>query len=370
MMGVILFAISYAFFIILMQIGWRKVKPAVPAFTASLEKISVIIVGRNEEKNIARLFSSLTLQTLPKENYEIIFVDDQSEDQTIEEVRKWENESIRILELEKSVTHLHKKNAIEQAIAMAKYDIIVLTDADCWMGKNWLMSIADYMTNHGPKALLAPVQFSNEKGLFQRFQQIEFASLMASTASFVGLQQPIMANGANIAFQKAAFFAVNGYKNDDVTSGDDVFLVHKLKKHYGKNAIHFLKNAEAIVFTQAQATLYDFIQQRIRWTSKNKHYKDWITIFTGFYIYFFNLFVLFSWIFVAFYPEKWYFLFPFFSKLVFDAWYFLSYFRFSKQLRLLMYYLPVQILNTLYVVGIVALSLFSSYEWRGRRVKI
>lgn len=353
-----------------MLLGWIRIKKFKKEQLTVKEKLTLVIIARNEAHNIKRLFNAINNQSLDKNNFEVLFIDDHSDDATVVEAERWKGDNFRILRQETTVTFLHKKQAIEKAISVAQNDTIVLTDADCWMHQNWLLHIAQYIEIYKPVALLAPVQFADKSGFFQRFQQVEFASLMASTASFVGLQNPIMANGANIAFSKNAFYEVNGYKNDDVTSGDDIFLVHKLKKRYGKNAIHFLKNKAATVYTEAQPTIRDFIQQRIRWTSKNKHYTDWTTLLVGLYIYSYNLFVFFSWIFVLIFPSKWFFLLPFLSKLLFDGIFFVVYFTFSKQLKLLRYYFPIQILNTLYVIGIVFLSAFSSYEWKGRRWKI
>lgn len=364
-------AISYLIFILWMIIGWYHI----PVFNPSKNKnpntkITVIIVARNEENNIPRLFQSLKNQTLSKTNFEVILVDDHSEDATVSIANEWKEDHFTVLKQAENVTFLHKKQAIEQAIEAAQNDVIVLTDADCWMHKDWLMNFAVYFDENCPKAVLAPVQFSSHKSFFRQYQEMEFASLMATTASFVGLKKPLMANGANIAFLKSAFREVNGYQGENTTSGDDVFLIHKLKEKFGSNAIHFLKNKSSVLFTEAQATLKDFVQQRIRWTSKNKHYKDAATLAVGFYIYGINLFILLSWIFVAFKPSAYWLLLPFGMKIVTDFIYFAIYFKFSKQYHLLKYYLPIQILNTIYVVAIVFLSAFSSYEWKGRKWKI
>ncbi len=370
MIWISIIAFSYFFFICWMLLGWTRIQKFENKQLTVTEKLTLVIIARNEAHHIKKLFDAINNQSLDKNNFEVFFIDDHSDDATVTEAERWKGDNFTILQQEKSVTFLHKKQAIEKAISLAQNDTIVLTDADCWMHQNWLLHIAQYIEKYKPVALLAPVQFSDKPGFFQRFQQMEFASLMASTASFVGLQNPIMANGANIAFSKKAFYEVNGYKNDEVTSGDDIFLVHKFKKKYGKKAVQYLKEKEAIVYTDAQPNWHDFIQQRIRWTSKNKHYTDWTTLLVGLYIYSYNLFVLFSWIFVLIFPSKWFFLLPFLSKLLCDGIYFLVYFSFSKQLKLFRYYFPIQILNTLYVIGIVFLSAFSSYEWKGRKWKI
>ncbi|MDZ7776590.1 MAG: glycosyltransferase family 2 protein [Bacteroidales bacterium] len=91
-----------------------------------------------------------------------------------------------------------------------------------------------------------------------------------------------MSNGANIAFLKKAFHDVGGYGgNEQYVSGDDVFLMMKLQKTYGKQAITFLKDRDAIVKTAARETWKEFMEQRIRWASKQSLYKTFFALYAS-----------------------------------------------------------------------------------------
>lgn len=73
-----------------------------------------------------------------------------------------------------------------------------------------------------------------------------------------------MANGANLAYEKEAFLAVDGYKDiSQKASGDDMLLVYKIAQQF-PDKIRFLKNKAAIVLTEPMQTLSDFLQQRYR----------------------------------------------------------------------------------------------------------
>ena len=69
--------------------------------------------------------------------------------------------------------------------------------------------------------------------------------------SSVGIKHPILANGANLAYKRDGFNAVNGFKsNENIASGDDVFLLHQINKAF-PDTIHYIKSYEALVYTES-----------------------------------------------------------------------------------------------------------------------
>ena len=102
----------------------------------------------------------------------------------------------------------------------------------------------------------------------------------------------MLANGANLAFTKSAFDAVRGYEgNDGLPSGDDVFLLHKIKQLRPKN-VRYLKHENVWVTTSSKKTLNGFLQQRVRWAGKASAYNDTLSIIVSFLVFFTNLFFL------------------------------------------------------------------------------
>ncbi|UOQ76719.1 hypothetical protein MUN84_19715 [Hymenobacter sp. 5516J-16] len=82
-----------------------------------------------------------------------------------------------------------------------------------------------------------------------------------------------MCNGANLAYRRADFFAVDGFRgNEAVPSGDDEFLLHKLHAAF-PGSIRFLRQEGAMVQTAAQPTVRLLLRQRVRWASKWRHYQ-------------------------------------------------------------------------------------------------
>ena len=250
--------------------AWVKMKP--PVFSAELltTKVSVIIAARNEENSIANCVNAVLQQTYPSQYIEIIIVDDASEDTTgnkIQELCK-KHENIKSITLEAGNAAVGKKQALTLGIQQSNAELIVTTDADCVMNKNWLKTIVAFYQQTKAKMIVAPVVFHNEKSVFEKMQTLEFMSLIVSGGASLYYNKAIMCNGANLAYTRNVFYEVNGFKGaDNKPSGDDVLLMYKIKKKY-PDSIKFLKHEDAIVFTDAQPNLKGFIDQRKRWASK------------------------------------------------------------------------------------------------------
>jgi len=262
--------------------------------------ISIIIPARNEVKNIIHLLSDILQQDYPKELFEVIIIDDYSEDETYKVVQQFSKDAhlqIHIYKLSELIHErqqtAYKKRAIEVAVQYAKGNLIITTDADCRVQNTWLRSIASFYEKEKPKLIAAPVCFQNDFTTFEKFQALDFCGMQAITGASLNMEIFNMANGANLAYEKQAFLEVNGYQNiDEKASGDDMLLVYKMAQQYSKN-VRFLKCKNAIVFTEPQRTLSDFLQQRFRWTSKSRSYQDKrMTLILGL-VY---LFVLSVWI--------------------------------------------------------------------------
>jgi cellulose synthase/poly-beta-1,6-N-acetylglucosamine synthase-like glycosyltransferase len=239
------------------------------------------------------------------------------------------------------------------------------------MGKEWLATIAEYYEQHQPKMLLAPVTFAEEKSVFEKLQTLEFIGYIGVSAAAVAMKNPLMCNGANLAYEREAFNAVGGYKhNDNLASGDDVFLMLKIKKMF-PGSIHFLKSQQAIVQTFAQKSMNDFFQQRKRWLSKRPGYKDFSVIGTALLVYAFNFFVLLGFLFSFFTAGKTFlvlFALLFLLKCLSDFIFLYPVAKFFGRRELLWLFLPEQVLVIVYVTLMGIIGSNGKYRWKGREV--
>ncbi len=185
-----------------------------------------------------------------------------------------------------------KKSAMQCGIKAASAELIITTDDDCHVGSGWVSAIASFFCENNADMILCPVELDDNKTLFGRMQQLEFLSLQGVTAGSASNNQPVMCNGAGMAF-KRSIYPVNGLgKSEQIVSGDDVFFLHHLKKTGA--SIRWIESSDATVFTAPAGNLFHFIKQRARWASKAGSYRDFSTLATGISVVLLSLTILLS----------------------------------------------------------------------------
>jgi cellulose synthase/poly-beta-1,6-N-acetylglucosamine synthase-like glycosyltransferase len=278
-----LFCAIYCILIISFSFGWYK-KPSVTKHPQNdLPYLSVIIAVRNEAGNIPDLLKHLKLQDYPSEKFEVIFSDDHSDDQTFQLLKKLTAEIPDFNCIAAPAgSHYGKKEAIDRALKIARCSIIIFTDADCRMNPQWLLHFGNEFRDENLQMLLAPVDIQiKKKGIFSAFQSLEFMSLQGVTAGSANINKPVVANAANMACRKSTMEDVKkNMGGKKYLSGDDMFLLHAIKKIYPEN-IKYSKDLRAFVETGAAQSSKTFLRQRARWSSKSVAYKDFFTLFTG-----------------------------------------------------------------------------------------
>ncbi len=274
----IVFLILYGALILWFSNGWNSIELFKPGKSVFNLKITVIVPFHNEESVLDNCLRSIVNQKIQTGLVEIIAINDHSTDNSVHIASKYAEKYMRVQLI--NATERGKKQALLQAISEAKGDIIVTTDADCTHHEHWLMHIAAYFTEYSPKLLAGGVKYRNADSIFQKFQQMELLSYVTSGAGAIGINHAIMCNGANMAFSKSAFNEFEDPYNLKYLSGDDVFLLHAMKKKYN-NDIHFIKSEETVVETQSSKTFKEYVRRKARWASKAKGYYDNDTKFTG-----------------------------------------------------------------------------------------
>lgn len=290
-------AAVYAAIITFFSSGWFSIKEFKPPPGKITTRISVIVPVRNERENIQPILHDLLNQDLPRNIFEVIIMDDASTDGTQDEIRRFikTNPGSR----QNLIYHKNnlegKKAAIEYAVRISSGDLIVTTDADCRLEPGYLRTIAMYYQQYNPVMIAGPVKLSPYRGWAGTFQALEFLSLVGTGAGSLYKRKPIMCNGANLAYSRKAFSEVGGYATDrKYSSGDDIFLLHKISQRFGPQSVHFLKAKDAIVTSRPAGGLKGFMQQRMRWVSKSRGYKDRNIIGTALAVYAFNGILLVS----------------------------------------------------------------------------
>jgi cellulose synthase/poly-beta-1,6-N-acetylglucosamine synthase-like glycosyltransferase len=311
--------------------------------------VSIIVACKNEEVTLPLLLHDISLQDYDQKSFEVIIVNDHSNDMTPEIASGFRNiRNFKILNNSGS----GKKKAVRTGVDAASGILIITTDADCRMGKNWLSTIVSFYADHQADLVICPVMLDSGSGLFHHFQELEYMSLQGITAGTAIAGNPVMCNGGNMAFLKKVYERHSDNLHDDIASGDDVFLLHSIKEEPG-NKIMWLESRDALVRTNSADTLVSYIKQRARWISKAGSYKDSYTralAIVTFVTILLQVFLLFAGIcdsvfipvFLAAYLLK---SFPDFLIIKNTA------FRYNKR-NLLWLFLPAQIIYPFYVLAV------------------
>ncbi len=357
--------------LIFVIVGWRKIKTPVVKQIGFNTRVTVLIAARNEEEKIHLTIEDILAQDYPKHLTEIIIVDDHSTDNTSRIIASYADRGVKLLQMnEDQPLNSYKKKAIARAIDLSTGDLMVATDADCRMAGKWLSSVVGYFEMYNPVMISSPVSYFEEKSLFERIQSLEFYSLIATGAAFIGNGHASTCNGANLAYRKDIFYEVGGFKGiDDLASGDDELLLQKVaERHPGK--IGFLKLYEAVVFTHAKPNLKEFLQQRRRWASKSVKYKDKKVVAVVVGLWLFNVSVVLN------------FLAGFFNPLFFGVCFaqiilvmliglimytpVTTFFKRKELMPLLFILVPLHIVYFVYI-GMIGNK--GKYNWKGRMVR-
>lgn len=378
-------ALSFSYFTLQLCYVWNW--NTLPLWKNPKEKlttthISVVISARNEAENIVRCLQSIATQNYPTALFEIILIDDHSEDETLARAKELQISNLRTLRLQDYLLtsekiNAYKKKAIEVGIDQAVGKLIVCTDADCRVGKEWLRQIALCYEKTNAKMIVGPVLFEDEQSLFQRFQSLDFLGMMAITGAGINGRFLYMCNGANLAYPKAVFEELEGFKGiDTLASGDDVLFLQKVAMHYPKD-IRYLKANEAVVFTTPMRTLRSFIRQRVRWASKSGSYSTrllsgWGTQLQLALVWLFSLSIVSSFLLIPFWGLNifWLWFIQFIMKGYADYWLLSSAAKFFKRPDLMRVFVPSLFLHCWYIVWVGFLGMLPKrYIWKGRGVK-
>ena len=354
---------SYFLFLMTLLYGWEKILGAPQSQSENSQSISVIVPFRNESSNLKSLIHSLSMLRYPKDKLEVILVNDHSTDNSVKILNSYPG-NFKTIDL--GIDESGKKAALTKGIEAATSEVIITTDADCQHNPDWLNSVNSLFNDAKVSMVLGGVAMSDSQSFFSRSQAIEFASLIGSGASLLYWGIPAMANGANLAFRRNAFFEVKGYEgNEGVASGDDVYLLQKIFFRYPDGVV-FNNDPNSVVSTIPQPSLASFFQQRFRWAGKWKYQNNSSVKWAAVSVFFFQMAFLGSFSYYLITHNR-LILILLFSKAVLES-IFLS--RVCEFLNVRLKLLPfafLQIIYPLYVVITAIGSIQLPFEWKGRK---
>lgn len=277
--------IAYTVMVLYAISGWKKLK--VEEEKPATLGISILVAARNEATNIETLVKDLFNQSYPTELFEVIVIDDHSEDDTLQKCEALKA-AFPMLKVVSNSSGEGKKAALANGIQHAEFGIIATVDADCRVPSEWLISMISHWAENQTKMLLGPVVLEPAHNVFQHIQSLEMLAIMGLTGGFASYGKPIMANGANLMFDKHAFEEIGAYSSSNNPSGDDVFTMLNFNEKW-PGSVRFVKHYEAVVATAPHPKFSSFWEQRKRWLSKKSGYNSILVRATAIITYLANV---------------------------------------------------------------------------------
>jgi cellulose synthase/poly-beta-1,6-N-acetylglucosamine synthase-like glycosyltransferase len=234
--------------------------------------VSVIICARDEEANLRANLPLILEQDYPE--YEVVVVNDASTDGT---------EGL-LIELQRQYSHLRstfiregdhiregKKLALTVGIKAAKYDWLLLTDADCSPASNhWIYFMQRNFTGNN-QIVLGYGGYRRRKGLVNLISRYEafFIALQYFGMSLAG--HPYMGTGRNLAYRRALFFENKGFAaHYELASGDDDLFINEVARK-ANTAIEI--RGESFTWSDTEKTWKDWYYQKKRHLTTGSRYR-------------------------------------------------------------------------------------------------
>lgn len=361
--------VSYLLFLVIGIYLWNNYKQSEIESPQTIS-VSIIIAARNEALHLDSLLKSIQNLTYNKHLLEVIIVDDQSTDSTYTIIQGFAAKSdINIQLLRQTDSSLTpKKAALKLGIEKSKGEILLFTDADCILPKEWVLEMVKPFANHEIELVIGSIKYTDGTFL-EHILSIEQAALLGSGYTSLQLGIPTMCNGANMAIRRSTFTSIDGFETKSTAaSGDDELLLHKVY-HKNRNGVFFLKSARAIVQTISACNLRHLYDQRKRWAGKWEKYLLTRTKAFALFIFIFHV----AWLSFAtiqiFHPEHLkYFTIFFFLKMSLEFVFIKSVMTFlGKRINLLGFVL-LQVIYSSYVVFFGLIARNNHYVWKDRKL--
>jgi glycosyltransferase involved in cell wall biosynthesis len=253
--------------------------------------VSIIICAKNESKNLQQFLPFVLEQDYPKELFEVIVVNDQSTDDSLEILnhfpQKYPQLKIINIPTSEAKTFPGKKYALSKGIEAATFERLLLTDADCKPSSNqWLsVMVPSKIQNPKSKIVLGYGAYETRQGLLNKFIRWETVNTCMQYASYAAMGLPYMGVGRNLSYDKSL---LNDLKNDasfqeiysHTPSGDDDLLICKIAT---KENTSICLDKNAFTISLPQPNWKAWWKQKTRHSSTGKYYPNKVKNLLGLY---------------------------------------------------------------------------------------
>ncbi|MDR3667685.1 MAG: polysaccharide deacetylase family protein [Ignavibacteriaceae bacterium] len=235
----------------------QKRKKRKSAISIIKPRVSLIVPAFNEEVNAVKNIQNLLKSDYP--DFDIIFVDDGSTDNTYNNIKEAFGGNNKVIVLTKP--NGGKSTALNYGIANSKAEIVVCIDADTQLMVDAITRLVEHFNSNEIAAVAGNVKVGNSHNLLTKWQSLEYiTSQNFDRRAFDLLNCITVIPGAIGAFRKDIILEVGGFTTD--TLAEDCDLTIKILR-----AGYTVRYAEtALAYTEAPEAVRMFLRQRFRWS--------------------------------------------------------------------------------------------------------
>ncbi len=355
----------YLLVFLLIIISWLRSQEHTPQKNSKQVFVSIIIAARNEDKTLPFLLSDLEKQNYPSDLFEVILVDDHSvmKITDLPEVQRSAIQRLKIVRLPENVTG--KKNALFMGVRESTSELLLFTDADCRAGCDWIASHVQLYTSKCLGLSIGLIDYHKPMNLVEYFARLEQIALTISGAGTALWGMPTLCNGANLSIKRNLYLEYIDEMKTDTPSGDDLFLLHAIKKQPDIR-IDVLRSKSSVIYTSAPSSPRELLNQRVRWLSKAGKYSDAPTILLSLLVVVTNLALVSALFFSIFSTHHMDFTAVFIIKIIADSLLVGAGLNFFSGYKQLLFMPCFVVIYPFYMIIIIISTIFRGFTWKDR----
>jgi glycosyltransferase involved in cell wall biosynthesis len=236
--------------------------------------VSVVVCARDEAQNLAENLPEILQQQYPS-TFEVIAVNDNSFDDSkyVLEYLQKPFKNLRPIELKQEARLIHgKKFPLSIGIKEAKYELLLLTDADCKPSSpQWIQHMQEAFAP-GKEVVLGYGAYIKEPGLLNKLIRFETYLSALQYFSYALAGMPYMGVGRNLAYKKDLFFRNKGFsRHNQLAGGDDDLFINRVAN---KENTTIVIDKESFTYSKAKTQWSTWRTQKTRHYTTGKFYKS------------------------------------------------------------------------------------------------
>lgn len=252
------------------RLGWL---PRRERMQSQQHPVSVVICARDEAANLTKNLPGVLLQQYST-THEVVVVNDNSADESrylLAELQKTFRK-MNVVDLQHEAKLISgKKYPLSMGIKESKYEVLLLTDADCVPATEWWIQKMQDAYSDGIEIVLGYGAYRKRKGMLNKIIRFETAHSAMQYLSYALAGMPYMGVGRNLSYRKELFFKNKGFSSlNHIPGGDDDLFINKVANE--KNTA-VVVDPQAFTWSEPKKTWGEWMRQKSRHYSTARYYK-------------------------------------------------------------------------------------------------